>query len=161
MLKCKSVSGVAVAIIVALPSVVLVPTDGWAQIEEITVTTRRREENLQEVPIAVTSIDSATIQRQNIRNVFDLAKLDPSLQIDASFTPADTRITIRGLVNTRGRSQVAILVDGVDTTTENAIAAGSGMLANTRLLNDVERIEIVKGPQSALYGRAAFAGAIS
>ena len=161
MLKCKSVSGIAIAIIVAVPSTVLVPTDGWAQIEEIVVTTRRREENLQEVPIAVTAIDAATIQRQNIRNVFDVAKLDPSLQIDASFTPADTRITIRGLVNTRGRSQVAILVDGVDTTTENAIAAGSGMLANTRLLNDVERIEIVKGPQSALYGRAAFAGAIS
>ena len=161
MLKCRTVASVAVAIFVALPSAVLIPTDGWAQIEEIVVTTRRREENLQEVPIAVTAIDAQTIQRQNINNMFDVAQLDPSVQMDASFTPADTRITIRGLVNTRGRSQVAILVDGIDVTAENTISAGNGMLANQRLLNDVERIEVVKGPQSALYGRAAFAGAIS
>ena len=137
------------------------PTDGWAQIEEIVVTTRRREENLQELPIAVTAINAEMIQRQNIVSMFDVAKLDPSVQMDTGFTQADTRITIRGLVNTRGRSNVAMLVDGVDTTTENQVASGSGMLANTRLLNDVERIEVVKGPQSALYGRAAFAGAIS
>ena len=161
MLKCRPVSGIAVAMIVALPSGVLVPTDGWAQIEEIVVTTRRREENLQEVPISVTAIDAQTIERQNINNMFDIAKLDPSLQMDVGFTPSDTRITIRGLVNTRGRSNVAMLVDGVDVTTENQISAGSGMLANTRLLNDLERIEVVKGPQSALFGRAAFAGAIS
>ena len=82
MLKCRPVSGIAVAMIVALPSGVLVPTDGWAQIEEIVVTTRRREENLQEVPISVTAIDAQTIERQNINNMFDIAKLDPSLQMD-------------------------------------------------------------------------------
>jgi outer membrane receptor for ferrienterochelin and colicin len=149
MLNCKSVSGIATAIIVALPSTVLVPTDGWAQIEEIIVTTRRREENLQEVPIAVTAIDAQTIQRQNITDLFDVAKLDPSVQMDTSFTPADTRITIRGLTNTRGRSNVAILVDGIDVTTENVVSPGGGMLANQRLLRDLERIEVVKGPQSA------------
>ncbi len=150
MLNCKSVSGIAIAIIVALPSTVLVPTDGWAQIEEIVVTTRRREENLQEVPISVTAINAQMIERQNIANLFDVANLDPSVQMDTSFTPADTRITIRGLSNTRGRSNVAILIDGIDVTTENIIAPGGGMLANQRLLNDVERIEVIKGPQSAL-----------
>ncbi|MDQ1302713.1 MAG: TonB-dependent receptor, partial [Pseudomonadota bacterium] len=50
---------------------------------------------------------------------------------------------------------------GIDVTTENLISAGSGLLANRRLLSDVERIEVVKGPQSALFGRSAFAGAIS
>ena len=63
MLKCKSVSGIAIAIIVALPSAILVPTDGWAQIEEIVVTTRRREENLQEVPSSVTAISAQMIER--------------------------------------------------------------------------------------------------
>ena len=161
MLNCKSVTDIAIAIIVAMPSSLMVPTNGWAQIEEIAVTTRRREENLQEVPIAVTAIDAQTIQRQNINNMFDVAQLDPSMQMDASFTPAGTRITIRGLVNTRGHSNVAILVDGVEVTTEDTIGARNGMLANPRLLNDVERIEVVKVPQSALYGRAAFSGAIS
>ncbi|MEQ1800897.1 MAG: TonB-dependent receptor [Gammaproteobacteria bacterium] len=132
-----------------------------AQVEEVIVTTRKREENLQEVPIAVTALGAGQIERQGITDLNDIAQLVPSVQFDTGFGPQDTRVTIRGLSNTRGRSNVAFLVDGIDVTTENAISAGSGLLANKRLLNDVERIEVVKGPQSALYGRAAFAGAIS
>ncbi len=138
-----------------------VPVAGWSQIEEIVVTTRKKEENIQDVPIAVSAITAEQIQRQGIADLSDVAKSDPSVQFDRSFGPSDTRITIRGLSNTRGRSNVAFLVDNIDVTTENLIVAGSGLLANRRLLTDVERIEIVKGPQSALYGRAAFAGAIN
>ena len=101
------------------------------------------------------------IQRNGITGIKDVAKFSPSVQFDTSYNPTDTRVNIRGLSATRGRSNVAFLVDGIDVTTENVIAAGSGLLANQRLLNDIERIEVVKGPQSALFGRAAFAGAIS
>lgn len=132
-----------------------------AQLDEVVVTTRKREEILQTVPIAVTAIGAEQIERQGVVDLGDIAQLIPSVQFDTGFGPQDTRVTIRGLSNTRGRSNVAFLVDGIDVTTENAISAGSGLLANKRLLNDVERIEVVKGPQSALYGRAAFAGAIS
>jgi len=135
--------------------------DAWPQIEEVVVTTRRRAENLQDVPLAVSALTAEQIERQGLRGLADITKLDPSVQFDTSFGPQDTRITVRGLSNTRGRSNVAFLVDGIDVTTENSITAGSGLLANKRLLNDVERIEVVKGPQSALFGRAAFAGAIS
>jgi outer membrane receptor protein involved in Fe transport len=144
-----------------LPTLAAVPLTATAAIEELVVTTRKREENVQEVPIAVEVLSADQIERQGIRDLTDIAKLSPSVQFDTSFGPQDTRITIRGLSNTRGRSNVAFLVDGIDVTTENVISAGSGLLANRRLLNDVERIEIVKGPQSALYGRAAFSGAIS
>ena len=150
-------SGSALALLAALSTAGSVQ----AQIEEVVVTTRKRTENLQSVPIAVTAITAEQIQRQGIVDLADITKLDPSVQFDTGFGPQDTRVTIRGLSNTRGRSNVAFLVDGIDVTTENAISAGSGLLANKRLLNDVERIEIVKGPQSALYGRAAFAGAVS
>ncbi|MBT8444355.1 MAG: TonB-dependent receptor [Gammaproteobacteria bacterium] len=144
-----------------LPALHVAPTEAAAEIEELIVTTRKRAENAQEVPIAVQAFSADQIDRQGIRSLTDIAKLSPSVQFDTSFGPQDTRITIRGLSNTRGRSNVAFLVDGIDVTTENVISAGSGLLANRRLLNDVERIEVVKGPQSALYGRAAFAGAIS
>ena len=130
-------------------------------VDEIIVTTRYEEENLQDVPIAVTAIGSEAIERKGINDLFQIAELDPSVSFDTSYGPGDTRVAIRGLSNTRGRSNVAFLIDGVDVTSENQIAAGSGLLANQRLLTDVERIEIVKGPQSALYGRAAFAGAIA
>jgi len=161
MSRLKGIVGFSAASSLAVPLLMSVPITGWAQIDEIVVTTRKREESLQDVPLAITALTAEQIQRQGIRDLDDVVKLTPSVQFDSSFGPSDTRVTIRGLSNTRGRSNVAFLVDGVDVTTENLVTAGSGLLANRRLLNDVERIEIVKGPQSALYGRAAFAGAIS
>jgi outer membrane receptor protein involved in Fe transport len=140
---------------------VLYPLAASAQIDEVIVTTRRREESLQDVPIAVSAISSEQLLRQGVTDLRRTVELQPSVQFDQAFGPADNRITIRGLSNTRGRSNVAFLIDGIDVTTENLVTAGSGLLANRRLLSDVERIEIVKGPQSALYGRAAFAGALS
>ncbi|MDP6674240.1 MAG: TonB-dependent receptor [Gammaproteobacteria bacterium] len=161
MLMIKRALCAPIVAVLALPALNTVPVSALAALEEIVVTTRKREENLQDVPIAVQAITADQIERQGIKNLTDVAKLSPSVQFDTSFGPQDTRITIRGLSNTRGRSNVAFLVDGIDVTTENVISAGSGLLANRRLLNDVERIEVVKGPQSALYGRAAFSGAIS
>ena len=161
MTLLRAVISLGPAALLALPVFLTLPAAGWAQMEEIVVSTRRREESLQDVPIAVTAIGAEQIQRQNINSLEDIVKLSPSVQFDNSFGPADNRVTIRGLSNTRGRSNVAFLIDGIDVTTENLISAGSGLLANRRLLNDVERIELVKGPQSALYGRAAFSGALS
>lgn len=137
------------------------PLAALAQIGEVVVTTRKREENLQDIPLAVSAITAEQIQRQGISSLADVVENQPSVQFDQSFGPADNRITVRGLSNTRGRSNVAFLIDGIDVTTENLISAGSGLLANRRLLSDVERIEVVKGPQSALFGRSAFAGALS
>ena len=132
-----------------------------AQIEEVVVTARKRTEVLQEVPMAITAVSAEAIERRGIRALDQLVKIDPSVYYDEAFGQQDTRIGIRGLSNTIGRSQVAFLVDGIDVTTESVNSTGSGLLVNRRLLNDLERIEIVKGPQSALYGRAAFAGAIN
>jgi outer membrane receptor protein involved in Fe transport len=146
---------------IAVAAVSTTPIAALAQIEEVVVTTRKREENLQDIPLAVSAISAEQIQRQGISNLADVVQNQPSVQFDQSFGPADNRITVRGLSNTRGRSNVAFLIDGIDVTTENLISAGSGLLANRRLLSDVERIEVVKGPQSALFGRSAFAGAIS
>ncbi|NND36335.1 MAG: TonB-dependent receptor [Gammaproteobacteria bacterium] len=161
MSKSTSLVGATSATLIVSGLMLAMPLTGWAQFEEMVVTTRKKEENIQDVPIAVDAISAQEIARRGLSNVADIVKLSTSVQFDQSFGPQDTRIAIRGLSNTRGRSNVAFLVDGVDVTTENFISAGSGLLANQRLLTDVERVEIIKGPQSALYGRAAFAGAIS
>ncbi len=161
MTTFKNVRGISASAWMTFAVIQALPIVASAQIEEVVVSTRRREESLQDVPIAVSAISSEQIQRQGITDLKDVVANQPSVQFDQSYGPADNRITIRGLSNTRGRSNVAFLVDGIDTTTENLISAGSGLLANRRLLTDVERIEIVKGPQSALFGRAAFAGAFN
>lgn len=139
--------------------IVAVCAPAWGQIEEVVVTARKREENLQDVPISVTAFSQVAIERQGIRNIADVAQFTPSVQFDESFAQSDTRITIRGLAPTRGRQNVAVLVDGIDVSSEAITSSGGSLLINTRLL-DLERVEVIKGPQLALYGRAAFAGAI-
>ncbi|MGI9308422.1 MAG: TonB-dependent receptor [Gammaproteobacteria bacterium] len=135
---------------------------GEGVIEEIVVTTRKREENLQEVPMSIGVFSSDDIMRVGIRDLEDVTKLSPSVQFSQGWDANAIRVTIRGITNTRGRSNVAFLVDGIDVTSETTgTNAGSPLLLNQRLLADVERIEVVRGPQSALYGRSAFAGAIN
>ena len=135
----------------------------WAQsaVEEVTVVARKKQESLQEVPLAITALGTEQIERLNIRDVADVVNQDPSVQFDQGFTPSDTRVTIRGLSPTRGRPNVATLIDGIDISSEAISNAGGSLLINPRLIIvDAAQIEVVKGPQSALYGRNAFAGAV-
>lgn len=130
-------------------------------IEEVVVTTRKREEKLQDVPIAVEALGSQVLQDRAINDLAELTRQSPSLQFDTGFSPQDTRIAIRGLSPTRGRQNVAVLQDGIDVSSETVGGTfGGSLLINPRLF-DVERVEIVKGPQVALYGRSAFAGALN
>jgi len=131
----------------------------WSQVEEIVVTVRKKGENLQDVPMAVTAFSAADIERKGIKDISDVARFSTSIQFDESFAQSDTRIVVRGLSPTRGRQNVALLVDGVDVSSEAITSSGGSLLLNTRLV-DIERIEVVLGPQMALYGRSAFNGAI-
>jgi iron complex outermembrane receptor protein len=146
-----------------LAAIALLATDpGFAQqaqLEEIIVTARKREESLQELPMSVTAISAEQIEKLGIRNLDDITRYTPGVNLDSGFGLNDQRLVIRGLSPSRGRPNSAILVDGIDLTTESVSTAGGSMLFNSRLL-DVQQVEVVKGPQSALYGRAAFAGAI-
>jgi outer membrane receptor protein involved in Fe transport len=130
-------------------------------VDEVVVTTRKREEKLQDVPIAVEALGERILQDRAINDLAELARQSPSIQFDTGFSPQDTRIAIRGLSPTRGRQNVAVLQDGIDVSSETVGGtAGGSLLINPRLF-DVERVEIIKGPQVALYGRSAFAGAIN
>jgi iron complex outermembrane receptor protein len=148
------------ALFMAAPAVMM-PLAGWSQtVEEVTVTARRRDENAQDIPVAVASFDADFLEKQGINNTKDILKLVPGVTFDQSFSSNDTRISIRGINSSRGRTSVAVLVDGIDVSGESVTVGGGSSLLNTSLL-DLERVEIVKGPQSALYGRSAFAGAIN
>lgn len=141
------------------PVIAQAPDEGIA-LEEIVVTARKREENLLVVPLAITAVTNAQLERQGVKDVSGLISRDPSLNFDTGLAPYDTRIVIRGLSPTRGRPNVATLVDGIDVSSEAIGVAGGSLLINPRLL-DIAQVEIVKGPQSALFGRSAFAGAIA
>lgn len=153
-------SGAGVAILSQPPAQAQSVPQVREALEEITVTARRREESLQEAPLSITAFGSEQIERAGIAGFGDVAKLTPSLVFDQDFGANDTRPSIRGLPATRGRPPVGILIDGIDVSSEAIATAGGGNLLNLRLL-DLERIEVVKGPQSALYGRVAFGGAVN
>lgn len=121
-------------------------------IEEVVVTARKREENLQEVPIAITAFTAKTIERAGIERAEDFINLTPNVTIVDTANVGDTQVTIRGQVSTRdAESSFAYVVDGILVTNPNSF--------NEELF-DVEQIEVLKGPQGALYGRNAVAGAI-
>ncbi|WP_101758972.1 TonB-dependent receptor [Oceanicoccus sp. KOV_DT_Chl] len=130
-------------------------------IEEVVVTARKgAAEDMQSVPLAINALSAQMIQEKGISGVEDISQMVSGLVFDSGLLPNDTRPTIRGLSTTRGRANVATLIDFVDVSSEALSTAGGGMTGNMRL-TDLERVEVVKGPQSVLYGRSAFSGAIN
>lgn len=129
----------------------ILPAQG---LDEIVVTTRKIEENLQDVPVAITAFNSKVIDEARIENLDDVASLTPGLNFFNPFGDNLPVPVIRGVAPTDifGEPNAAVYVDGV-------FAAGREGL-NFSLL-DIQRIEVSKGPQSALYGRNAFSGAIN
>jgi len=144
---------VRVALLPCLTAAGLLPVTAMAQValEEITVTARKTEETLQEVPVAITAVTSETIEDLGIKDLADISKITPGLIFDNEFSRAGNRPVIRGQGNIQGQSGVSYFIDGVYIS--GSIAAYD--------LNDVERIEVIKGPQSALYGRNTYSGAIN
>ncbi len=134
--------------------------DDSLALDEVIITARKRDESLEAVPIAVSVFPNARLEQLAIDNIEDLARFTPSLFFDQGVLPTDTRPVIRGASSIRGRPNVGVLVDFVDVSSEALTVAGGGITANLRLL-DLERVEVIKGPQSALYGRSAFTGAIN
>ena len=124
--------------------------------DDIVVTARRREERLQDVPDAVTAISSATIENSGIDRVDDFARLVPNLTFrnGKAFSGGDIKMSMRGIGNgQQGWPSVSFMVDGVPVDSLDNLGGGN--------YNDLERIEILRGPQSAVYGANAIAGAIN
>jgi len=122
---------------------------------EIVVTTRKMEERLSEVPLAITAFSEKSIESAGITDLRDIANLTPGLQFYNALGEALPTPIIRGVAPTDIKARennAAIFIDGI-------YISGREGLNFSQL--DLDRIEVVKGPQSALYGRNAFSGAIN
>ncbi len=154
--KISLLSAAALTAILSLPATAVaqdaVPAAEELE-EEIIVTARRRTERLVDVPASVTVITADTLTNTGANRAQDFAQLTPGVTIVTGTAEAgDTQINIRGINGARdAESSVALVVDGILKT-------------NTAQLNQVQgtlrQIEILKGPQGAIYGRNAAAGAI-
>jgi iron complex outermembrane receptor protein len=123
------------------------------RLEEIVVTAQRREEKLQDVPVSVTAFSETLLRDAGVRNTADFMALSPNVSFDQSFTVGNSFVTMRGVEQINNAdSPVAIVVDGVPQGNQKQLKME---------LFDVERIEVLRGPQGALYGRNAIGGAIN
>ncbi|MEO0617613.1 MAG: TonB-dependent receptor plug domain-containing protein, partial [Pseudomonadota bacterium] len=138
----------AVAVALSFPGAAL----AQQALEEVVVTARKRSESLQDVPISVSAFTESQIEQAGIERPADFIGLIPNVTIVDTANVGDTQVSIRGIVSTRdAESTFAYVVDGVLITNPNAF--------NEELF-DVQQIEVLKGPQGALYGRNAVSGAI-
>jgi iron complex outermembrane receptor protein len=126
------------------------------ELETIVVTAQKREQNLQDVPVAVTALTAARLDDMGYKNVSDLTAIAPGLSVTAGPGGAlNPSFTMRGVLGTGSFGSdpgVALYEDGL------YIASTIGMAFD---LADVERIEVLRGPQGTLFGRNAIGGAIS
>ncbi len=122
-----------------------------AGLQEIVVTARKVEEAVQDVPIAVSIMTQEMLQRAEIRSVFELTRMLPNVTINETYGRAFDRPAIRGQTNVVGERTVGLFIDGVYI---------AGSISSTDL-SQVERVEVLRGPQTALFGRGTLAGAIN
>lgn len=121
-------------------------------IEEVIVSARRRQETLRDVPGTVTALTQTTLENAGVQRAADFIKLTPGVTIVDAAEVGDTQVNIRGINGARdAENSFAFIVDGVLYTNPAAF---------NREYTDLQQIEIFKGPQGAIYGRNAAAGAI-
>lgn len=132
------------------------PVRAQPELEEVIVTALKRETTLQETPVAVSVIGGQDIDDSSIRDIRDLPLLAPSLSVTQFSSPTDVEISIRGVgtspFNPGLEPSVGIFVDGVYRSRAGA-AIGDFPI--------VERIEVLRGPQSTIFGKNTPAGVIS
>lgn len=142
------------SLIMMAPSTTLAAEESLeADIEKIVVTARGRAESIQEIPESITSFNAEQIERAGIESFRDVADLTPNLSQLDNFRPGLARIQIRGLITPQvGDAPLAFVVDGI---------TASDLEFMNQQLFDIERIEILRGAQGALYGRGAIGGAVN
>jgi iron complex outermembrane receptor protein len=130
--------------------------EGNAQLEEIIVTSSKRAERLQDVPVSVTAVTKDVLERNNVRELGDLVKLAPGLVISYGTQPGNFSINMRGIGTFSGgiavESDVAVVIDDVPVGFQAAAFKD---------LIDIERVEVLRGPQSTLFGKSAIAGVLN
>lgn len=125
-------------------------------LEEVVVVAQKREQNMQDVPIAISAYSEKNLFRMNINSAMDLARIEPSLNFQQGFSDFNSNFSMRGIgsMSFEGGVQpaVSVVLDGVPLIRVGEFQGDVG---------DIQRVEVLKGPQGTLFGRNATGGAIN
>ena len=146
-------SKIAAALGAAIAALAAPQLPAQEALEEIVVTALKRAESLQDAPATVVAFDAETVEQARIQSMRDYVNLTSNMTLMETQNNAFAFVNIRGLAQIRNVDPtVAVVIDGVLSTTS---------LAFSQELYDIQQIEVLKGPQGALYGRNATGGAIN
>src|SRR5262245_38790452 len=136
------------------------PVFAQAVLEEIIVTSQKREQDIQKVPIAVSAFTSETLKAKAVTDIHSLTNLTPNVNLDASSPFSGDSSVLSASIRGIGQDDFAFNLDpGVGVYLDGVFLART-IGANQNLL-DVDRVEILKGPQGTLFGRNTIGGAIN
>ena len=128
---------------------------------EIIVTANKRSESISNVPISIAAFSNEDLRDSGVKSIIDLAQITPGVQFDQSAgfgSGTQTYVSIRGISSTIGNSTTGVYID--DTPVQTRIAALSYFGNPYPVLFDLERVEVLRGPQGTLFGAGAEGGAI-
>lgn len=129
--------------------------DSSDQLAEIIVTSQKRTEDIKDIPISVSAIGGAQLQEYHIANYDDITRTVPGISFQAGAGPGLDNIEIRGVSSTSGSATVGIYIDEVSVTTKNLFDG-----AVQPKLFDLDRVEVLRGPQGTLYGASSMGGTV-
>ncbi len=163
-MSCKSVLKVAVVLTLAgwrsnpASAQAATNTEGPSQsaLEEVVVTANKRAESILDVPASVMAVTSETLERANVRTFDDLVTVIPSVTISKTTQPANNSINIRGI----GTYAYSIATQPSTVVVVDDIPQAFQAEAFTSLM-DIQQVEVLRGPQSTLFGKSASAGVVN
>lgn len=148
--------GASAIALASFPGIAFAQTASNGGLEEIVVTAQKKQESLQDVPVAVTAVSQEQIDNLQVRSFNNLAGLAPNLSTVASVSGSDPIVNMRGIIGgnaTNGTdTAIAMYIDGV------YLARTTGSSFDVA---DLERVEVLRGPQGTLYGKNSTGGAIN
>ena len=127
-----------------------------AELEQVIVTSQKRKENLKQVPLSVSVVTGEAIQDNHISDVTDLSRAVPNLSFSSQGGAGLSNLEMRGVSSQAGQATVSIYLDDISLTTRNIYSQGA---AEPRFF-DIDRVEVLRGPQGTLYGASSLGGTI-
>ena len=161
MRRPMGVSGLALLSMMATfrPAAADEPAPVSGQLEQITVTAQKRTEDIKDVPYSVSVVGGSQIEEHHVENVEDLVRTLPGISFGTGANTGMDTLTIRGISSTSGAATVGLYLDDVPLTTQNPFNASYSGATEPKLF-DLDRVELLRGPQGTLYGASSMGGTV-